>query len=68
MLKETRESVESQDTGVIVYIIQIREQLQDIIGLIQQNTWPDFGKPTIYTQETIKIISSISSTLKYNFG
>ena len=30
--------------------------------------WPDFGKPTIYTQETLKIITSISSSLKYNFG
>ena len=29
--------------------------------------WPDFGKPTIYTQEALKIITSISSNLKYNF-
>ena len=30
--------------------------------------WLDFGKPTIYTQETLKIITSISSNLKYNIG
>ena len=37
VLKEARESGESQDTSMIAYIIQIREQLQEMMGLIQQN-------------------------------
>ena len=38
MLKKAWESGQSQDTSVIVYIIQIREQLQKIMDLIQQNS------------------------------
>ena len=37
MLKKAWESGQLQDTSVIVYIIQIREQLQMTMGLIQQN-------------------------------
>ena len=37
VLKEAWESAESQDTSVIAHIIQTREQLQERMGLVQQN-------------------------------
>ena len=37
VLKEAWESAESQDTSVIAHIIQIREQLQEMMGVVQQN-------------------------------
>ena len=37
VLKEAWESAESQDTSVITHIIQIREQLQEMMGVVQQN-------------------------------
>ena len=58
--------------GEIVFIYQIRQifphQTFLLYGIPNHDMWPDFGKPTIYTQETNKIITSISSDLKYNFG
>ena len=37
VLKEAWESAESQDTSVIAHIIRIREQLQEMMGVVQQN-------------------------------
>ena len=37
VLKEAWEFAESQDTSVIAHIIQIREQLQEMMGVVQQN-------------------------------
>ena len=39
-----------------------------ILGSVDLKLWLDFGKPTIYTQETHKIIKSNSPSLKYDLG
>ena len=39
VLKEAWESAESQDTSVVVHIMQIREQLQEMADLVLFRIW-----------------------------
>ena len=39
VLKEAWESGKSQDASVVVHVMQIREQLQQMTGLVEQNNY-----------------------------